>query len=370
LVTLGSTARIYPGDLITVRGHLSEPENFDPAFDYRAYLAKDNIYYLIKDGALVDHESRFAVLGVLNRVRDWFVANLESHLPDPAAPLLAGIVLGDRSGLPTELDDLFRVVGLSHIIVLSGYNLTVVGEGVRRSVSFLPLRAALLTSGAALVLFALAAGGGASVARATLMALLVLWARGSGRVYEVGRALVLAALVMLAFNPKLLVFDAGFQLSFLATVGIVFATEPLKHYLRLLPERFGLRDLAATTLAAQLAVLPWIAYLFGNVSLIAFPTNLIVLPAVPLLMFLGMVIGGLGFVPLLPLPVAYLTHLIVVVVIKVSRMAAMVPFASLSLPSLPIVLITLWYAGYYWWWRRAQRVAIAKENNPGISEVV
>jgi competence protein ComEC len=346
LVTVATATRLYPGYRVSVEGEVSVPDNFDPNFDYVSYLAKDRVYYLMPQADLLSIEPRITLRGVMLRVREWFVGNLESYLPDPDAPLMAGVVLGDKSDLPESLNQVFRTVGLSHIIVLSGYNLTVVAEGIRQGLGFLPLKAALLGSGLGIILFALAAGGGASVARATVMALLVLWAKSTGRLYDVSRALLLAGVAMILINPKLLVFDAGFQLSFLATLGIIHGSEPIAKRLTYLPNRFGFRDLAGTTIAAQLAVLPWLIYLFSSVSLIALPTNLLVLPIVPILMFLGLILGGLGFIPLLLAPLALLTHWLVVGVIKFSELAASIPHASVVVSRPGVISLALWYLVY------------------------
>jgi competence protein ComEC len=116
------------------------------------------------------------------------------------------------------------------------------------------------------------------------MALLVLLARGTGRIYDVRRALFLVAAAMIMWEPRILFFDPGFQLSFLATFGLLYLSEPVEKKLIWLPEWGGLRGATTSTLATQIFVLPWLLYQTGEISIVALPVNLLVLAAVPLTM--------------------------------------------------------------------------------------
>ncbi|MEJ0001625.1 MAG: ComEC/Rec2 family competence protein [bacterium] len=106
----------------------------------------------------------------------------------------------------------------------------------------------------------------------------------TGRTYDIGRALVLAGVLMILANPMLLAYDVSFQLSFLATVAVVFLSPKIEKYFLWVTPRFGLRDIVSVTVAAYLFVLPFILYEMGNLSLVALPANILVLPFVPVTM--------------------------------------------------------------------------------------
>jgi competence protein ComEC len=179
--------------------------------------------------------------------------------------------------------DAFTIAGLLPIVVLSGYNVMIVADGVLRGLAFLPKRSSVGLAGLVVFLFVAAAGGGSSAFRAGLMALLALFARGTGRTYDALRALGAVFVLMLLVNPLLLVDDPGFQFSFVATLGLIIGTPLIEPKMKWVRNGF-LREILATTIAAQVAVLPILLYQTGNLSLVALPANALVLPFVPLTM--------------------------------------------------------------------------------------
>ncbi|MBI2003478.1 MAG: ComEC/Rec2 family competence protein [Parcubacteria group bacterium] len=152
----------------------------------------------------------------------------------------------------------------------------------------------------AIAAFTVLTGASASVIRAALMGILVLLAYREGRFYSMTNSIVLAGTVMIALNPKVLRFDAGFQLSFLATLGLVRLAPFFKEKLEKLPEFFNFKENFVATLSAQLAVLPVILYNFGNFSLVSLPANVLILPIIPVTMLFGFLAGisGLVWLPL------------------------------------------------------------------------
>ena len=127
-----------------------------------------------------------------------------------------------KRALGKDLEEVFRTVGIIHIVVLSGYNIMIVADAIMRVLAlfFFP-RTRLIIGVGTIALFAILVGLSATVVRASMMAALVLIARGTGRQYAVLRALAFAGTVMLLINPYLLVYDPVFQLSFLATLGLI-----------------------------------------------------------------------------------------------------------------------------------------------------
>lgn len=149
-----------------------------------------------------------------------------------------------------------------------------------------------------ILLFVFLVGFQASVVRAAIMGSLVLLAQKLGRLSSNTRAIVITAAVMLLFNPTLLKWDVGFQLSFLAMLGIVLLTKPLERVFKFIPQAkfINLRSIISATLSAQIFTLPILIYNFGRISLVAPLTNILVVPIVDLIMILGFLFGILGVI--------------------------------------------------------------------------
>ena len=213
-----------------------------------------------------------------------------------------------------------------------------------RLLAFVRLRVRSVIGALAIFVFALMVGFSATVLRASLMAALVLIARATGRTYDIMRALVFAGTAMLVFNPKLLVYDPGFQLSFLATLGLIFVAPLLERKLLLVPTRFQVREFLTSTLATQVLVLPLLLYSMGLLSVIAIVVNVLVLPVVPLTMLLVFLSGAVGFLShTLALPVAYGAYLLLGYIIGVVEWFASLPFAGFGVPAFPFWIVVLSY---------------------------
>ncbi|HEY4504643.1 MAG TPA: ComEC/Rec2 family competence protein [Candidatus Paceibacterota bacterium] len=346
LIVTGSDTHFKYGDVLKYFGKIK------PVSD--TYLNKDDIYYemVFPKLALINKGEGNWLQARLFVVKNWFNANIARLVPEPESSLAGGLVLGAKESLGKDLLNKFRVAGLVHIVVLSGYNITIVALSIMWLFSkFLSKRTSVVAGIVSIILFAIMVGAGATVIRASVMAILGLLAQVSGRTSEVARALVIAALLMVAINPKLLVFDIGFQLSFLATLGLIYLEPIFKPHFSWLPNRvlwFPIRDIASATLGAQLAVFPLILYTFGNFSVYAFPLNMLVLPLVPTVMLLVFLVGVLVPIPFLSLlayPIAWVTYALLAYMIALVRLVAHLPFASLQFDNVPIFLIMIIYAG-------------------------
>jgi len=221
----------------------------------------------------------------LETVAHVFAENLSRALPEPHASYAAGILVGDRSGIPPDLRDAFYKTGTSHIMALSGYNVTIIIDSLGKVLGgfWLP------TLG--IILFVLATGAAPSLVRASLMGVLVLLAQRYSHDYSAARALLAAVALMLFFDPALLWGDVGFQLSVAATFGLIWLAPKWHSKLKKFPKVFGLRDAAISTIAAQLATLPLVFWYFGGVSWVALPANVLVQIAMPYSMFFGFIAG-------------------------------------------------------------------------------
>jgi len=351
------------GDRIRVAGRLETPPLLDD-FDYRAYLAQRDIHSvmwrprvaLLAEGEVASgHHS--PVRAALYRVREAGSALLNRLLPEPAAALANGILLGIESGIPADLDDAFQRTGASHIIVISGSNMALFAGLFMTILSrWLGKRRAAWPALTLIVLYVLLAGDGPAAQRAGLMSGLFILATYLGRHTTAYVSLCTAGLAMTAVNP-LVLWDTGFRLSFLATLGMILFTRPLKRPLaaflaRRLPAAAIkpvldlLNSALVITLAAQALTLPLILAVFGRLSLISPLTNLLILPVQPIIMTGGLLtlLGGFLWEPLgrvlAVVPWLFLSYTTAVV-----RWTASVPVAAVEVGPLVRSLAALPYAG-------------------------
>jgi competence protein ComEC len=367
LVSTGHFPRFKYGDLVQVKGKLEKPENFTSEtgndFDYVGFLAKDDIFYKVSLASAwvmsSNHGSFFRLK--LFQFKDAFTDRINSLIKEPESSLLGGLLLGAKNSLGKDLQLDFRKAGVSHIVALSGYNITIVAEGIMLALSFLPRAVAMSAGALGIFLFAIMTGGSATVMRASIMALLVLLAKATNRTYDVIRALLLAGLFMLIQNPKILIFDISFQLSFLSTLALIFVSPIIEQkYLKSvcfsrrvqhLPpvlvkigEKIKFRELILATISTQIFVLPFIFYKMGMISLVSLPANILILPLIPTIMLFGFITGILAFISsLLAVPFAYISSLLLSYVLNVISLSAALPFSSLNLKNFPLILVILIY---------------------------
>ena len=256
-------------------------------------------------------------------------------VPAPDSALLAGIVLGDRSQVPAALSRAFAVTGTTHLLAISGFNMTLVATAVSlalRGRASPVVRAVVAVS--AIAMYSVLVGLAPSVLRAALMSAVGTCGVVSGRRAATANALCAAVIAMLVADPSA-VGDLGLQLSALATTGLVLWQEPIAARLGGLPSM--LRESVATTLAATAPTLPVIAGAFGRVSLVSLPANLICVPMFPLLMLAGAAASFGGIVSLdLARPVALLAMGAAFALRTTVEAFAALPFASVDVPASPL----------------------------------
>lgn len=279
------------GDEILIKGKIEEPENFTEDFDWKAYLAKDDIYLAVYNPQteFLAHDKGNKIYAALYKFKNKMENFFKENLAEPHASFLAGITLGSKSGIPEDVYEKFKATGTAHIVALSGYNISIIAWAVMGAMMFFMAarNISFWISLAVIVLFVLMTGASASVVRAAVMGILVLIARREGRIYTATNALVFAGAAMVFLNPKILRFDVGFQLSFLATLGLIILSPRLEEKLKNAPKLFGAKEALIATLSAQIFVLPLLIYQFGYFSPIGILVNILILPAVPIAMFLG-----------------------------------------------------------------------------------
>ncbi len=333
------------GDPVVVRGKLEKPK-VTKEFRYDNYLSRVQVYSVMKD-AMVERAGPNAgnpVLLRLFRLRAAIEERINQLLPEPQASLLGGLLLGAKRGMPEAVLADFKTTGLTHVVAISGYNITMLVTVIGALLFWLPLRWRFVPSVVLIGAFTLLTGASASAVRAAVMGILSLLAMQTGRMSTTRLSVLWSAFFMLAWNPKLLWYDAGFHLSFLALLGVMEISPLIKPLFRWLPERFGIRDSLCLTVSAQVLASAWIAYLFGELSLIAPLANLLVPPAVPYAMLLGTIalVASTVWMPLGRIaatigwiPLAWITG--------AAQAMAMIPFAAVALAKLS----TVWIAAYY-----------------------
>lgn len=334
------------GQTIEVAGILEKPEQIDD-FAYDQYLSRYGIYALQNARRItpLTQTDNGTIYGALIAMRETVERRITLLLPEPQASFLMGLLTGSRRGMPEHLTENFKITGLSHIVAISGFNITIIISILGTFLFFLPLRWRFIPSVAAIVAFTLFVGSSASVVRASVMGILGLVALQAGRLNHARLAILWTAFFMLLWNPKYLWYDAGFQLSFLAVLGLTETGDILMRWLRKVPEALGIREGLAMTLSAQVFAVPWIISLFGTMSLISPVANILVAPFIPLSMLTGTlaVLGSWIWFPLGQL-FGYATWLLLAAVIVFCDVLARVPYASVTLPAIGKGITLLYYA--------------------------
>jgi competence protein ComEC len=297
-------ADLYPeikyGDELKVSCILQVPDNKDAGFDYRMYLAKDRIYYLCPKAQIekTGKNKGDKFYGFIINLKNRMSVNINKVIPYPYSSLGNGLIFGGSSDFPSRLKENFSRTGVTHIIAVSGYNVTIVAEYLILFGIWIGLwrKQAFWFALSGIIIFVAMTGFPSSAVRAGVMGGILLWAMKNGRLANAWNAIVLAAAVMLLFNPLLLRWDIGFQLSFLATIGIVTLSPFWENYLLKKYRAAGLAEIFLLTLSAQFFVLPIIIYNFHAVSLVSLAANMLILPIIPLSMLLVFLTALSGFI--------------------------------------------------------------------------
>ena len=309
LISTGKYPELSYGDRVEVFGRVATPSSFED-FSYKDYLARYHIYSVAYQAGVKKTASGegSAVKSRLFSLKKNIEAYYNSILPEPHASFLSGLVLGSRRSIPQYVLDDFQTTGLTHIIAISGYNITLIIAAVGGLLR--PLRRGKQTviSIVLISFFTILVGASAAVVRASIMGILGLLVLQAQRTTNALMGILLTAAIMCAYNPLMLTRDVGFQLSFSAVLGLVYVSPLLSRVMEKLPAALGIRESLALTIAAQIAATPLILFHFGRISLIAPLANMVIAPALPLAMLSGGVL----------LLVAWLPHSFVIVIATIA----------------------------------------------------
>lgn len=338
LVSAPLYSPVQYGDQVEVTGEFKIPgiiEDKDTlkSFDYGKYLSKDNIYFTLNSYGVEILSSGHgnSLKSALFKFKKSFVDKAKEILSEPYASLLMGLLVSGKEALPKDILEEFRRAGVIHIVVLSGFNITLIAEFLRRMFQTLFIYAKLpaipqAAAGASIIgitLFVLMTGAQATVIRAAVMAVIVIGARLFGRNYSASRALVGAGFLMLLQNPKILIFDPSFQLSFLATLGLICFMSPIQKKFEFITDKLKIREIVSQTLATQVAVLPLLIFMTGTFSPLFLPANVLTLIVVPWTMLVGFLAILLSYInTIVAIPLAYAVHLLLSWILLVARVFA------------------------------------------------
>ncbi len=392
------TTRLYPsyryGQQIKIYGEPMLPKNFSPpsatggggsdfdpvrdhpaegtataargrpvsnGIDYKSYLAKDGIYTLMSYPEIETSAVRLLFverlkIGFLSQVfvfKKVFVDSINRSISEPHAAFINGILLGAKTQIPAEIQDDFRRAGTSHILAISGYNITMIAGMISwLFLLFLRRQTAFWFSVVGVLLFVVLTGAQASVVRAAIMGLLLLAAQREGRLYGAVNAIIFAGAVMVFLNPQILRYDVGFQLSFMATLGLIYLFPVLEEKFEArrwrLPKFLSFGETLAMTLAAQIFVLPLLLYYFKNLSLVSLPANILVLPLVPYAMLLGFAMGLAGMIlPFLGQLVGYFVWLLTSIQLGLIGLLAKPSWAAVSMEFSWYLVVLVYVFGFF-----------------------
>lgn len=361
---------LYPrfsyGDKVKFTCELKKPKPIDSGektFLYDMYLARMNVFSscsYAKIEKIGEGEGSKIYSGIL-RAKSKLAEKIIMLWHEPHASFVAGLLYGYRGGLGNLNDDFTRT-GITHIVAISGYNITIIATlfifllircRVRRQIAFWIIFVGIS-------LFVIFTGASASVVRAGIMGILVLLATQIGRASKAGNMMMLAAAIMTMQNPLILLYDAGFQLSFASTLGIVYLNPIITKYFSRIPELYGLKENAIATFSAIIATLPLILYQFGRLSLVAPIVNILILWLIPFLMAGGAVVVIISFI-YFPLGriLAWLVWLGLEYIIRIAHWFASLTFSSVEI-AFPLWLTILSYCGMIY-------IIKLKDQNPKVT---
>ena len=319
------------GERVWIRGLIKQPENFS-SFNYVKFLEKNNVYAELGKAKIIviglPPENFGSLLG---KLRQQVIRRSENLLNEESSAIILGMLIGQKEQLPTEIETAFQKSGLIHILVVSGFNLTIIALGVGVLATLFGRRRTDLFALLLIWQFVILVGASAAVVRAGIMSSILILARLSGRLAAAKASLLIAVVIMCILNPLQLFYDIGFQLSVAATIGVLEASRWRARFCR----EDWLSELLWPSLGAIVCTAPLIANYFGTFSVVAPLANLLVLPMIPYLMLFG----ALALLPAAHLIFVPLTEFLVAVQLYVVNWLANWQYSQLNIqPDLSTVI--------------------------------
>lgn len=284
--------------------------------------------------------------------RSNLVSKINNILPQPEAAVFNAMVFGYENDISLDLKNAFNTTGTRHILAISGMNITIVASMLMSLGLMLGLwrRQAFGLAVAGIAAFILLVGSPASAVRAGLMGGLMLWAKNRGRLVLAWRPVVLAAFFMVLIKPTLLVFDIGFQLSFLAVIGLIFFNNFWLRVFSFIPIKM-VRELLSLSMSAQITTWPIILYNFGTFSVISPVANIFIVPLLTPIMFLGLGFALVSWSIILSQAFLWPAWLILKITVKLVEFFGSFPWANLNLGKIGLGAVIIYYPILIWLWK-------------------
>ncbi len=359
IIRVSRYAEYHYGDMIKVSGNLETPPQLGD-FNYKDYLAHQGIYSIMYYPKIqvLERGGGSRALAFIYSLRGGLGQSLSNALPEPQGSLAQGILLGLRGGIPQSLRQEFSRTGTAHLLAISGLHLSIIiGLFLTAGIRLLGRRYYLYVwlAFAAIWFYAVITGMSPPVVRGAIMGSMFLLAELLGRQRSAATALTFAAAIMVGFEPQIL-WDAGFQLSFLSMAGLIFIFPFLQAYSRKwLPATMNTGGLAisaytifadslAVTLSAILAAGPVVAYYFGVVSLIALPANLFAIPSLPAIIITAAIVSIVGLIlPLVAHILSWIAWFFLSYLILIVHVFDTLPFSSIRLDDVQVWQVLVYY---------------------------
>ena len=338
----------FYGDELKLRGRLKTPFETEE-FSYRDYLERFGIRSVMYFPRMekISASNKNFLFEKLFAFKQKFEAKINQVFPEPHASFEAGLLIGSRRGIPNDVLEDFNTTGLTHIIAISGYNIALVIAFITALFgSYVPRKYQFPLATIFVVAFTLLVGAGAAVTRAAIMGLLAFYALTHGRQYHVGIALAFTAAGMVGWNPRILIHDVSFQLSFAAVAGLLFVSPLLEKYFAKIPNKFAIRESLLMTMSAQITAVPLIVFYFDRLSLVSPLANILVAPAIPLAMMVGFIAVAVGAV-FLPagILIGFLAYGLLSYILWIAEWGARLPGASVEVGSFGMGFVVIYYLG-------------------------
>lgn len=319
-------------------------------FDYSNYLKTKKIFGTVnlkeEDVEIISHDNSNIILRKIYELRNLMKTKIEKLLPKETSGLCLGMLIGETSGIEENMQEDFRDSNLSHILAVSGANVSYIIVSITYIFNKMCLRKRLskIISIILLILFMLLTGCTSSVNRACIMAILMLIAELLYRKSDVYNNLAISALILLIINPYSLL-DIGFQLSYMGTIGIVFLHDKIGNFIKINNKivKYFFEMIAVTT-CANLAIIPIMIFHFNTISLTFYFSNIIVGPILGIVVIIGFIMFfiSLIFTPISSL-IAIVLNLMLKFIIKIAEITANMPFSKITIITPSFFFIIVWY---------------------------
>jgi len=265
-----------------------------------AFLIALGCFYPFAYKSFIGHSERkeaedYAIMRPLFYAKAKLSDNLRRNLSPSSSALALGILLGDKSGFSFEFGNNMRASGTTHITALSGFNVTVIVSFISALFFFVPVKLKPFAILIGIIAFVALVGSSPSIIRAAIMGSLAVLATNIGRLIDIKSPMAFTALLMVAHNPEIIVYDAGFILSFSAFFGIVFIAPWIKEKLFKEKEIGAFKKVFIESVSAEIAVAPAVMLIFGSFNWLSFLPNIMIIWSVPFAMAFSFVSGAVSF---------------------------------------------------------------------------